>query len=197
GGRVDDGRELLLRPGELALLGQAVGEGVAQLQQHLDVERGAAVGESELPLHAARGDGPPPPRTWAARHPEAAARLTAGRALVTALADEHDLPVENLLQPDALRRLAWSPPAEVSAETVAAALRASRARAWQVALVAAPLAEAFVEATAAAAGAGEGAGEVAVDGTVAAAGGTVSPGASADTESATAATGETKITPQG
>jgi len=110
------------------------------------VERGLAVPDGDLPLHAARGDGPPPPRTWAAKHPAAAARLAAGRAVVTALAEEHGLPVENLLQPDALRRLAWSPPADAGADAVAAALRASRARRWQVELVAAPLAEAFASA---------------------------------------------------
>ncbi|WP_373694907.1 HRDC domain-containing protein [Kineococcus terrestris] len=110
------------------------------------VEAGRALPEAELPQHAARGDGPPPPRTWAQRDPEAAARLAAGRAAVTALAGEHGLPVENLLQPDALRRLAWSPPRPADAAALGAALRASRARDWQVALVAQPLAEAFAAA---------------------------------------------------
>jgi ribonuclease D len=41
--------------------------------------------------------------------------------------------VENLLQPDLLRRLCWSPPADGD---VPAALRAGGAREWQIALLA-------------------------------------------------------------
>jgi hypothetical protein len=55
------------------------------------------------------------------------------------------MPPENLVQPEAVRRLAWTPPREVTAETVADALRASGARAWQVTRVAAPLAQALPE----------------------------------------------------
>ena len=55
-------------------------------------------------------NGPPPAHRWAERDPAAAARLTAARAAVTALAEENRLPVENLLSPDALRLLSWDPP---------------------------------------------------------------------------------------
>ena len=41
--------------------------------------------------------------------------------------------MENLLQPDLLRRLCWAPPADGD---VPAALRAGGAREWQVALLA-------------------------------------------------------------
>jgi ribonuclease D len=64
--------------------------------------------------------------------------------VVAALADEHTMPAENLLQPDSVRRLAWSPPAEISAATVGGALRALGARDWQVRLVAVPLAKALL-----------------------------------------------------
>jgi len=57
--------------------------------------------------------------------------------------------VENLLTPDALRRLAWEPPSPATAETVTAALAAYGARAWQAELTAGPLAAAFAEAAAA------------------------------------------------
>ena len=46
------------------------------------------------------------------------------------------MPAENLIQPDAVRRLSWQPPADCSAATVAAALTATGARSWQVGLVA-------------------------------------------------------------
>ena len=53
------------------------------------------------------------------------------------------MPVENLLAPDAVRRLCWAPPPEDGAAAVAAFLRAHGARDWQVELTAAALAEAL------------------------------------------------------
>ena len=67
------------------------------------------------------------------------------RGVVTALADELQMPQENLVQPEAVRRLAWTPPEPVDEQTVAAALRASGAREWQVLRVAGPLAQALPE----------------------------------------------------
>jgi ribonuclease D len=90
-------------------------------------------------------DGPPPPRLWAEKNPVAAARLRRCRDLVTAIADEADLPQENLISPDAVRRLAWSPPDVLSVATVAAALAGYAARPWQIALVAEPLAAALAD----------------------------------------------------
>jgi ribonuclease D len=55
------------------------------------------------------------------------------------------MPPENLVQPDLVRRLAWSPPEPPTSEAVAATLRAGGARAWQVGLVTAPLAGALPE----------------------------------------------------
>lgn len=57
------------------------------------------------------------------------------------LAAQLRLPPENLVQPEALRRLAWTPPAAPTEQSVAARLRASGARPWQVHTVAARLAE--------------------------------------------------------
>jgi ribonuclease D len=53
---------------------------------------------------------------------------------VTAIAAAHNLPVENLMTPDTVRRLAWAPPDPVTEETVAEALRTYGARAWQIGL---------------------------------------------------------------
>ncbi|WP_448629307.1 hypothetical protein [Cellulomonas soli] len=60
-------------------------------------------------MRGPKSDAPPPPRAWADRDPAAAARLAAAREAVAALSAEHTVPVENLLQPDLLRRLCWSP----------------------------------------------------------------------------------------
>ncbi|MEJ7628702.1 MAG: ribonuclease D [Nocardioidaceae bacterium] len=107
------------------------------------VGRALALPDAELPSVSARHEGPPPARVWASKFPAAAARLGVCRELVIALATELNLPQENLLEPDAVRRLTWEPPGVVDPETVAEALRAAGARAWQVELTASPLAEAL------------------------------------------------------
>jgi ribonuclease D len=95
----------------------------------------AELEEDDLPTRAPRGDGPPLPRTWADRDPVAARRLELAKPALTALAEEHHLPVENLLTPDYSRRLLWTPPAtrepEELAEAVDARLVEYGARAWQ------------------------------------------------------------------
>jgi len=109
------------------------------------IARARAQPDRALPTASAPpGDGPPPAHRWPERDPEAAQRLTAARAVVAALADSHSLPAENLVPPDAVRRLAWQPPAEISPVSVGADLAGYGARPWQVALTAVPLARALL-----------------------------------------------------
>jgi ribonuclease D len=108
------------------------------------IERARRLDDDDLPKPAGPGDGPPPASRWADRDPAAADRLARTRAAVGAVADEHGLPIENLLSPDLVRRITWSPP-EPTAEAVSAALVAGGARGWQVALTADVLAAALVE----------------------------------------------------
>jgi ribonuclease D len=108
------------------------------------VAKARGLADDALPEHSLPSDGPPPAHRWAERDPEAAERLTAARTVVAALANEHSLPTENLMQPDSVRRLAWSPPAEITGQTVAAALRATGARDWQLDLVVLPLVTALL-----------------------------------------------------
>jgi len=91
-----------------------------------------ALPERELPQPGPAYTGPPPPRAWADKDPAAAARLSAARAAVSALAEELNLPQENLITPDTVRRLCWDPPSEASAASVAQILTGLGARAWQV-----------------------------------------------------------------
>ena len=98
--------------------------------------------ESELPLAAARYDGPPPPRTWAEKDAAAAARLSQARAGLTELAQKIEVPVENLLTPDYVRRLLWQPPTPADEAAIRETLRSFGARAWQIELTAALLTEA-------------------------------------------------------
>ncbi len=100
----------------------------------------------DLPPVRVAGEGPPPPRLWSDKNPDAAKRLEGARALLGAVAEELSIPVENLLTPDFLRRLCWEPPQALTADSVAEALRERGARTWQVTLLAEGLAKAFVEA---------------------------------------------------
>jgi ribonuclease D len=99
--------------------------------------------QGKLPAAKARNDGPPPARAWAESNPAAAARLGAAREAVAAIATRNRLPTENLLSPDAIRRLAWEPPATVSAACVREVLKGLHARPWQIDLTAVALAEAL------------------------------------------------------
>jgi ribonuclease D len=106
--------------------------------------------EEELPTRAPRSDGPPIPRAWAEKDPVAARRLTLARAAMAALSTERNVPAENLLTPDYLRRVLWTPPASreesVLTDEVGAALAAYGARRWQIALVAPVLVDAILTA---------------------------------------------------
>jgi ribonuclease D len=115
------------------------------------VLRARELDDSELPevAGATATTGPPPAHRWAERDPAAAARLTAARGAIGALSSAHRVPVENLLTPDALRRLAWEPPDPATPEAIDAALTALGSRRWQAELTAGPLADAFAAAAAA------------------------------------------------
>jgi ribonuclease D len=133
-----EARALAALPG----FGHRVGR--RQLEQWQQaVERAQALPEAELPQPGQQVAGPPPPRSWADKDPAAAARLSAARASVTALAARLNLPQENLITPDTVRRLCWEPPAEPTAEGVAAFLAAHGARPWQVEQTGPLLAEAL------------------------------------------------------
>ncbi|MGC5030794.1 ribonuclease D [Micromonospora sp. DT229] len=99
--------------------------------------------DEDLPA-APTVEGPPPPHRWAERDPAAAARLARSREVVLRVAGEHNLPPENLISPDSIRRLAWQPPEEITEATVADALRALHAREWQITLLLPALAEALL-----------------------------------------------------
>lgn len=84
--------------------------GRRQLEQwQAAVDRARALPESELPQPGQQVVSPPPPRAWADKDPVAAARLSAARAAVSALAEELNLPQENLITPDTVRRVCWEP----------------------------------------------------------------------------------------
>ncbi|MGJ5831853.1 HRDC domain-containing protein [Streptomyces ossamyceticus] len=110
--------------------------GRRQLEQwQAAVDRAKALPETALPAHGQPVTGPPPPKAWADKDPAAAARLSAARAGVSALAEQLNMPQENLITPDTVRRLCWEPPATADADSISASLAGYGARAWQVELV--------------------------------------------------------------
>src|SRR5690606_18904059 len=86
------------------------------------------------------------PRAWSDRNPEADLRLKSARAALTELSERVSIPLENLLTPDTLRRLAWSPPEPLTVEAIADALQSHGARPWQVDYTAQLIWQAFVDA---------------------------------------------------
>ena len=99
---------------------------------------------TDLPPDRVPSDTLPPPRAWVDRNPEADRRLKAARPAVEARAEELRMPTENLLTPETLRRVAWTPPAELSVEAVSAALADLGARPWHIEQTAQVIADSFV-----------------------------------------------------
>jgi ribonuclease D len=110
----------------------------------------AEMDEDDLPTRAPRSDGPPLPRAWAEKDPVAARRLQLAREAMTALAEERNLPVENVLTPDFLRRTLWTPPAtrrgDELVDAVVTQLSGYGARGWQIALAAPVIVTAILQA---------------------------------------------------
>jgi ribonuclease D len=102
-----------------------------------------ALPDSELPPLTGPGDGVPAASRWRERDPAAAARLAAAREVITRLAAEHTVLVQNLLASDVVRRLCWAPPKPLSEDSIRNRLAELGARPWQIDLCAAPLAAAL------------------------------------------------------
>jgi ribonuclease D len=103
-----------------------------------------ALDEADLPKQAPPGDGPPPASRWPDRDPVAAARLARARAALGTLSTSLSVPTENLVSPELVRRLCWTPPA-ADTESVSTYLVSGGARPWQVELAARPLATALAD----------------------------------------------------
>jgi ribonuclease D len=111
------------------------------------IRRARSLDESQLPeVTGPPAVGPPPANRWPDRDPAAAARLAAARETVNTIAERRGLPVENLLAPDAVRRLSWEPPDPPAPDAIGKTLTSLGARPWQAELTAGPLADAFAAA---------------------------------------------------
>jgi len=144
---IEAARSLPANNGQLARISGFAGRHARRHEKEwlAAIKRARNSADSELPdtTGGPVTNGPPPAHRWAERDPAAAARLAAARTAVTAIAEANNLPVENLLAPDALRRISWDPPQPCDAETVTLALAGYGARSWQIELTARAIASAW------------------------------------------------------
>ncbi|TFC51703.1 ribonuclease D [Cryobacterium sp. TMT1-21] len=103
------------------------------------------VASTDLPSLRGNADLLPPPRAWADRNPEADLRYKAARTALTEVSEQLAIPLENLITPDYVRRVAWTPPETIDPESIGEALGRLGARAWQIDVTAQRIADAFVE----------------------------------------------------
>jgi ribonuclease D len=95
------------------------------------IAEAVALSENDYPEMRAAGDSMPPTKIWKERFPEKYAPYTHARAAVEARALELDIPVENLISPDVIRKLVWKLSDDVAKDAIELG-----ARPWQVAEIA-------------------------------------------------------------
>lgn len=120
------------------------------LQLWLDsIAAAVALPEDQWPTMRTNVDTLPPIKLWRDKFPEKFAPLSHARAAIELIAQENQIPVENLMTPEHIRRVCWKPPigstTTLSVSEVEKALTELGARQWQIDLVAPALAAALLE----------------------------------------------------
>jgi len=120
------------------------------LQLWLDsIAAAVALPEEQWPAMRTNADTLPPIKLWRDKFPEKFAPLSHARAAIELIAQENQIPVENLITPEHIRRVCWKPPigatTTLSVSEVEKALTELGARNWQIELVAPALAAALLE----------------------------------------------------
>ena len=120
------------------------------LQLWLDsIASAVALPEDQWPSMRTNADTLPPIKLWRDKFPEKFAPLSHARAAIELIAEENQIPVENLITPEHVRRVCWKPPvgatSTLSVSLVESALSELGARQWQIDLVAPSLAAALLE----------------------------------------------------
>jgi ribonuclease D len=120
------------------------------LQLWLDsIATAVALPEDQWPSMRTNADTLPPIKLWRDKFPEKYAPLSHARASIELIAQENQIPVENLMTPEHVRRICWKPPigatTTLSVSEVEKALAELGARQWQICLVAPALAAALLE----------------------------------------------------
>ena len=108
-----------------------------------------ALPEDQWPAMRTNADTLPPIKLWRDKFPEKFAPLSHARAAIELISQENQIPVENLITPEHVRRICWKPPigatSALAVGEVEKALAELGARQWQIDLVAPALAAALLE----------------------------------------------------
>ena len=120
------------------------------LQLWLDsIATAVSMPEEQWPAMRTNADTLPPIKLWRDKFPEKFAPLSHARAAIELIAQENQIPVENLITPEHVRRICWKPPVgattTLSISEVEKGLSELGARQWQIDLVAPALAAALLE----------------------------------------------------
>jgi ribonuclease D len=120
------------------------------LQLWLDsIATAVSMPEEQWPAMRTNADTLPPIKLWRDKFPEKFAPLSHARAAIVLIAQENQIPVENLITPEHVRRICWKPPVgattTLSISEVEKGLSELGARQWQIDLVAPALAAALLE----------------------------------------------------
>jgi ribonuclease D len=123
---------------------------IENLQLWLDsIASAVALPEDQWPSMRTNADTLPPIKLWRDKFPEKFAPLSHARAAIELIAEENQIPVENLITPEHVRRVCWKPPvgatSTLSVSEVESALSELGARQWQIELVAPAVAAALLE----------------------------------------------------
>jgi len=105
----------------------------------------SALKATELPsLKPEKTDAIPNHRNWITKFPEADRRLKHAKASLQKLSEDKLIPLENMLTPEILRQVSFTPPENLSREALAERLHELGARNWQVELAAQLIVDAFI-----------------------------------------------------
>lgn len=108
------------------------------------IENALAMSEEQWPQLRTKSDALPPIKLWRDRFPEKFIPLSHARHMLALAADENQMPVENLLTPEFMRRICWNYGGEVVGEAeISQELTKLGARPWQIQVSAPLLAEAL------------------------------------------------------
>lgn len=109
------------------------------------IESALALSEDQCPDNRSKSDALPPIKIWRERFPEKFIPLSHARFQMSLMAEELELPVENLLTPEHLRQICWLLP---EPGEVAGLLTQMGARQWQVDIAAPILMDALTQSEA-------------------------------------------------
>lgn len=99
---------------------------------------------TELPsLKPEKTDALPNHRNWVNKFPEADRRLKLAKAALIQVSEKQLVPLENLLTPEILRQLSFTPPFELVPDAISKKLLELGARSWQTKQTSAVITEAF------------------------------------------------------